>query len=66
MIISPLPNTRPLVVFVNPKSGGRQGARLVQLMFFFVSPFLILFFFGFKDIYISLLFEKIPLDFIFL
>ena len=27
MMISPLPNSQPLVVFVNPKSGGRQGAK---------------------------------------
>ena len=27
MQISPLLDTKPLIVFINPKSGGRQGAR---------------------------------------
>ncbi|XP_065666268.1 diacylglycerol kinase beta isoform X4 [Hydra vulgaris] len=38
MMISPLPNSQPLVVFVNPKSGGRQGAKLLNKFRYLLNP----------------------------
>jgi diacylglycerol kinase (ATP) len=36
--IVPLPETTPLVVFINPKSGGNQGAKLMRQLQFLLNP----------------------------
>ncbi|XP_067946994.1 diacylglycerol kinase zeta-like isoform X2 [Watersipora subatra] len=39
-IIKPIPviNKKPLIVFVNPRSGGNQGVRLIQKFNFYLNP----------------------------